>query len=55
MIAIKTERRWIWRYRRACWSTVVRTARRTEIWPAPTKAAAEQFTFEVQTLFQKRG
>lgn len=50
-VDVSLEKRWIWRWRRAYWSTVVRTSRRTEIFPAPTKEEAAGFTEEIRHLF----
>jgi len=53
MFRITTQRRWIWTYRCAMWSTVVRCGKwggRLEIFPFRTYIAASKFTGEILGL-----
>ena len=52
---VTTKRRWIPRYGRASWATVVRCGkwgRRVEVWPAASREKAETFRREILTTLR---
>ena len=55
MTAVTVQRRWIPRYGRSSWATVVRCGkwgRRVEVWPAASREKAETFRREILTTLR---